>query len=150
MRVILGIWTFLLLESLLILLYLAIFAFITIPGGLSAFNRWLKTKNPKDASGVVLFGFLNVYIVSLTEIDLIRLVYKFDYFISYGFNCAIIDLFLILVVYYLTIPSSVRFFNHWKATKKTKDFAFMAILAILSVNALSIVFVTLIPIPIPL
>jgi antibiotic biosynthesis monooxygenase (ABM) superfamily enzyme len=139
-----------LLESLLLLLYLAIFAFITVPGGLNAFNRWLKTKNPKHASGVALFGFLNIYIVSLIEIDLIRLVYKFDYFISHGFNRAIIDLCLVLVVYYLTIPSSLRFFNHWKVTKKTKDFALMAILAILSVNALSIVFVTLIPFPIPL
>jgi hypothetical protein len=138
-------WIFLALEFLLILLYLAIFSFITIPGGLKAYDHWSKSKNPKDMSRIVFFAFLSIYVGSLAAVDLIRLVLKYDAVISYGVNREILGILLLLIVYHLTVPNAVRCFRKWKLTNKKKCFSVMALLILLSIYALSIVFITFIP-----
>ena len=140
---------FLAAEFFLILVCLALAFFLAVPLALKTYQRWLKKKNPKDFSSMVILIFVTLYLVLIVAIDLINLIFRYDAVLSYGVNREILDLVMILSVYYFTVPKAVFVFHQWKLTKKNKYFSVMILLSVLTLYALAIIFVTLIPIHIP-
>lgn len=138
-------WIYVAGKFFILLLLLLVAFFSSVPYGLRAYERWLKTREPKYFSGVVIAASSSLLFIAFVGVSLISLIIRFDNLLSYGINRLVLSLVLVFFVANLSVPKALQFFRQWKQTKKPRYFSVSVFFCVLSIFALSIILAVFLP-----
>ncbi len=132
-------------KTFVILLFLGLTFFSSIPYALHGYERWVKTKSSKDLTAIVVAAMTSLLFISFVGVALIHSVIQFDDFFSFGVNRLLFTLILIFTISYLTVPKAFVLYHRWKQTRAAKHFSRMVFLGTVSVFAFSIILAVFLP-----